>query len=149
MIKQLSFADAKFMAELHAQGFDNPWPQSDFENHIDNPLDIALGCFDDKNLCGFIIVRAQQDQAEILTIVIGEKYRSQGLARKLLENTEQHLTSQGVEILFLEVAKDNTSALHLYKNTGYQSCGTRPGYYRRNHGRVDAILFQKHLKLAY
>ena len=145
MIQELSISNAQHMADLHAQGFDNPWPHSDFENHINNPLDTIFGFFEQEVLRGFIIIRAQQDQAEILTIVMGKKSQGKGFAKELLQSAEQNIVGLGVEILFLEVAKDNTSAIKLYQNSGYQNCGTRPGYYRRSHGRVDALLFQKHL----
>lgn len=145
MIQELSISNAQHMADLHAQGFDNPWPVTDFENHINNPLDTALGLIEQETLCGFIIIRAQQDQAEILTIVMDKKYQGRGFAKELLQSAEQKISGLGVEILFLEVSKDNTPAIKLYRNAGYQNCGTRPGYYRRSHGRVDALLFQKHL----
>lgn len=145
MIKELSLSHAQHMADLHAQGFDSSWPAADFKNHINNPLDTVLGLMKQEVLCGFIIIRAQQDQAEILTIVMDKKHQGRGLAKELLQSAEQKIAELGVEILFLEVAKDNTPAIKLYQNTGYQNCGTRPGYYRRSRGRVDALLFQKHL----
>ena len=109
MIKELSISNAQHMADLHAQGFDNPWPQSDFENHINNPLDTTLGLIEQEVLCGFIIIRAQQDQAEILTIVMDKKSQGKGLAKELLQSAEQKIVGLGVEILFLEVAKDKYS----------------------------------------
>ncbi|MBL4869574.1 MAG: GNAT family N-acetyltransferase [Robiginitomaculum sp.] len=133
------------MADLHAQGFDHAWPETDFIAHLNNKLDIALGSFEGDHLCGFILIRAQDDQGEILTIVVEAGQQGAGLGEKLLRAGESAAKTNGVEIIFLDVAKDNQAALALYKNAGYQICGQRPGYYRRKRGRVDALLFQKHI----
>ena len=145
MIKALTQDAAAQMACLHAHGFDHAWPDTDFSAHINNTLDIVLGSFDGDSLCGFIILRAQQDQAEIITIVVGNLWQGRGHGKTLLRTGEHEARKQGVEIMFLDVAKDNQAALALYKNSGYQLCGQRPGYYRRKRGRVDALLFQKHI----
>ena len=145
MIKTLTLDDVPSMTLLHTQGFDRPWPEQDFMGHINNELDFALGVFGKGFLCGFILIRRQDDQAEILTLVVGERYRGGGHGKKLICAGENLANEQGAEIMFLDVAKDNAPALGLYKGTGYQNCGQRPGYYRRPHGRVDALLFQKHI----
>ena len=145
MIKQLAHAHAKNMADLHMQGFEKSWSQQEFKNHIDNPLDTVLGYFGQDTLCGFVVLRCQHDQAEILTIIMDEKYQSKGLAKNLLQQVEQGAAKQGVDVVFLEVAKDNLAAIKLYQSTGYYQCGIRPHYYKRAQGRVDALLFQKKL----
>ncbi len=145
MIQQMSHTHAKNMADLHRQGFEKSWSQQDFKSHIDNPLDTVLGYFSQGTLCGFVVLRCQYDQAEILTIIMGKKYQGKGLAKKLLQQVEQDAAKQGVDIVFLEVAKDNLAAIKLYQNTGYHPCGIRPHYYKRAKGRVDALLFQKKL----
>ncbi len=152
---------AEHMATLHALCFDKPWPAGDFTAHIENNMDTVLVIENEPQrdgfgaVLGFIIIRTQEGQAEVLTIAVHPKLHASGLGTALLEmgmktivwrnyQTKEKLMSPA-EILFLEVAKDNESAISLYKNFGFAHCGTRPGYYRRAKGRVDALLFQKHL----
>ena len=143
MIKPVPLSYAPQMAALHKDGFAKGWPEGDFSAHIENPLDDVLGYFDKDILGGFIIMRTGDDQAEILTIVVGKARRRDSLGVQLLRAGEQASTARGADIIFLEVAKDNPAALTLYRQAGYQPCGVRPRYYRRPRGRVDALLFQK------
>jgi ribosomal-protein-alanine N-acetyltransferase len=41
--------------------------------------------------------------------------------------------------IYLEVAEDNALARALYEKAGFVVNGTRPAYYRRKNGAVDAI----------
>ena len=137
------------MVEIHAASFSQNWSVQDFETHLAMPSDDVIGIEKQGKLLGFIIIRTVEDQAEILTIVVTADSKKKGLGAQLLQNAEERLLKRGVEIVFLEVAVDNIAALGLYKKHGYQQCGKRPGYYRREIdgkiGRVDAILYQKHL----
>ena len=58
---------------------------------------------------------------------------------------EVQAKARGVEIVFLEVAQDNTAALALYKTTGYDAIGMRKNYYKRAGGRVSAVTLRKQL----
>ena len=136
----------RFMAELHQDAFEHGWPASDFVDHINNPSDDVLGFWGESGLDSFIISRTQDDQSEILTIAVSKGRRGQGLGADMLGEAEMALLQRGAEIVFLEVAKDNAAAIGLYAKSGYVRCGVRPGYYRREKGRVDALLYQKHLE---
>jgi len=134
------------MQKLHSDSFHAPWPETDFVAHIDNEIDDVLGVVNGGELHGFIVVRTLDDQAEILTIVVAYDRRGQGLGKRLLAAGEAAVQQNGADIIFLDVAKDNIAATALYENYGYQRCGTRPGYYKREKGRVDALLYQKKLE---
>ena len=48
--------------------------------------------------------------------------------------------------MFLEVAKDNASALALYERFGFVEVGERAGYYHRSDGtRATAIIMRRAL----
>lgn len=129
------------MVTLHALGFDAGWPGADMAAHV--ARDIVLGT--GSPLTGLIIIRAIEDQAEILTLTTRPDMRGQGLARSLLDAGESQAGFSGVDIMFLEVAEDNEAAINLYKRAGYEAFGRRPAYYRRMNGRVAALTFRKKL----
>ena len=144
-IEKLPTEYAEQMANLHALGFAPAWPVKDFIAHCESEFDDVRGVMVADRLVGFVVLRAQQDQAEVLTIIVDPKKRGLGLGASLLEGAERAAQQNGVEIVFLDVAKDNLAAISMYRNAGYVQCGVRAGYYRRVGGRVDALLFQKHL----
>lgn len=55
-------------------------------------------------------------------IVVLDKYRNQGIGRKLLEEIHRLASELNCSKLTLEVREDNLSAQHLYKSMGYIEC---------------------------
>jgi len=141
MIRRLTASDAADMAKLHLKAISPSWPATDMVDHL--ARDICMGSVDP--MIGFVILRPASDQGEILTIVTDPAHRRSGIARALLEAAEQTARSEGVGLVFLEVAEDNEPAITLYRSSGYKPMGRRPAYYRRENGRVAALTFRKKL----
>jgi len=137
------------LVDIHASAFSPGWSADDFTTHLDLTSDDVLDIVQDGEVCGLVIIRTAVDQSEILTIVVAPTHKRKGLGSSLLQMAEDRALERGADIMFLEVAADNPTAMAMYKAVGYHQCGTRPRYYRREIdgivGRVDAILFQKHL----
>jgi len=142
-MRRLRAQDAQAMADIHAQSFDRPWPALDMAVHTQR--DLCFGIERNAELAAFIILSCAAGQSEILTIATAETARRKGLAGQLLHDMRAELESQKVTEIFLEVAEDNHAAMALYKKSGFQPIGRRPGYYRRAEGRVAAITFSKKL----
>ena len=141
MIRQLDPSDMTLMAKLHGLGFDNAWPETDMSEHLKQDFCLGLGT----PLKAFVIFRCAADQAEILTIITAPENRKSGLARQLLQYSEDVLCGREIDIVFLEVAEDNAAAIALYSGLGYEQFSRRPAYYRREEGRVAALTFRKRL----
>jgi ribosomal-protein-alanine N-acetyltransferase len=142
-MRQLTAKDARDMAAIHAESFETSWSALDMTTHVRR--DMCLGVEQDAKLAAFIILSSAAGQAEILTIATAKENRRMGLGRELLSQALDHLQDQEITEIFLEVAEDNHAALALYKKSGFQPIGRRPGYYRRAEGRVSAITFSKKL----
>ena len=137
------------LADIHASAFSPGWTADDIAAHMDLASDDVIDIAEDGLVCGFAIVRTAVDQSEILTIVVAQAHQRKGLGWALLQLAETRALERSADIMFLDVAADNPAAIHLYEKNGYHQCGKRPGYYRREIGgklgRVDAILYKKHL----
>ena len=142
-MRQLSGADARDMAVLHAQSFERPWDALEMAAHTQK--DLCFGLETDGELAAFIIISRAADQAEILTIATAAQSRRKGLGKTLLSEAVAHLKEADVSDLFLEVAEDNAAAIALYRRAGFDPIGRRPAYYRRAKGRVAALTFSKKL----
>lgn len=134
-------ADPAELAQLHAEAFDAPWPESAFADLLAQPGVVALSEPD-----GFILIRTVADEAEILTLAVRPLARRRGLARRMVESAAVLANREGASHLFLEVAEDNFAARALYAATGFQAVGGRAGYYARAGGaRVDALVLSRPL----
>jgi [ribosomal protein S18]-alanine N-acetyltransferase len=131
------------MAALHAAAFagSRPWSAAEFAGLLENP-----GCFAVGTLDCFALVRVVLDEAELLTIATHPACLRQGLARACMTNWIGLAQQHGATRAFLEVATDNVPAIALYQASGFESCGTRLGYYRReNAACVDAQMMARDL----
>ena len=139
--KRLNVDAANAMAAIHKTAFATSWTSEDMVSHCQKDFCLGIG----EPLQAFAIIQHVADQAEILTIVTAPQYRKKGLAKRLLSEIEYELGKAGVEIIFLEVAEDNPSAIALYKRCGYEQFGKRPAYYKRPNGRIAALTYRKKL----
>ena len=146
-VRRLTLADdnSEALAALHQECFSPGWEPVDFDGYLSRDTDDVLGLYIKGRLAGLSVLRTVIDQADVLTICIGKKYRQKGAGRILLARSEAAITARGADIVFLDVAEDNLGAIALYRHAGYVQHGRRSGYYRRRGARIGALLFQKRL----
>ena len=131
------------MAALHRAGFtqSRPWTEAEFTGLLAVPSTFACG-----DARGFALVRVGADEAELLTLTTHPEHRRQGVARALMDQWQARASAQGATRAFLEVAADNTPALALYAQAGFQRAGLRRAYYARPQGiAADAVVMTRAL----
>jgi ribosomal-protein-alanine N-acetyltransferase len=131
-------ADAPAMASAHAQAFDSPWDEMDFEDLLDGEGIFAF-VVQGEDPAGVLVGRAIAGEAEILTVGVAPWARRQGVAKALMAAAIGAARNAGAADMFLEVDVDNGSAVALYESLGFVRSGLRKGYYDRGaDGRADA-----------
>ncbi|WP_068879103.1 GNAT family N-acetyltransferase [Phenylobacterium sp. CCH12-B4] len=120
-------ADAPDMAAVHAQAFDKPWDEADF----DALLDGGSGVF------GFVV--RGEDPAGVLVC----RTRRRGVGQALMTAALGVARQAGAQAVFLEVDVGNSGAVALYERLGFHRAGLRRGYYDRGAaGRADALVMR-------
>lgn len=139
--------DAPALAALHAQSFPAPWSSEEIRALLEGPGAFGLVACDGKDrVIGFLLARAIEGEAEILTLAVDPKLRRQGVGAALVETAVGLAGAAGSSALFLEVATDNEPGLGLYQAAGFCRAGFRPAYYRRADGeQVDALVLRRDL----
>ena len=99
---------------------------------------IRLAAFANGKIAGFVIAHLDTERKEtfghIITVDVSPAYRRQGIAQKLLQETEAIFKDHGIKECRLEVREDNAAALNLYRKLGYQKAGTLKRYYGNTNG---------------
>ncbi len=151
-VRPATAGDAPLLATLHAPSFpEEPWPADAFAALLDSPGVFGLIGFADSSpdrpdrARGFIVCRMAADEGEILTLAVLPGHRRAGLGGRLLAGALARSAAWGTGTFFLEVAEDNPAALALYRGAGFEPVGRRPGYYRRDTGRVAALVLARRL----
>src|SRR5690606_34765411 len=78
--------------------------------------------------------------AYLLKILVAPNARGQGLAAKLMDQSQEWLSNEGYDSGVLEVSVDNEAAINLYKAQGWQDLRRIRNFYRDG---TDAISMQK------
>lgn len=92
-----------------------------------------------ETVCGIASMYCVFDEGQIMNIAVLPDYRKQGIASQLLDELLRVAAEKHCEILTLDVAENNFSALALYKKQGFCEIGRRKRFY----GDCDAILMEK------
>ena len=135
-------------AELHGGAFAHGWSEIEFERLMAAHASHADAALDGKTLAGFILSRVAADEAEVLTMVVGARWRGRGVGRALLDRHLDRLSATGARTLFLDVNADNAAARALYARTGFAEVGRRKAYYAAPPGapRADALILRRSLR---
>ncbi|WP_293347789.1 ribosomal protein S18-alanine N-acetyltransferase [Phenylobacterium sp.] len=135
-------ADAPAMASAHAQAFDSPWDEADFEDLLD-----STGVFGfvvrAEDPAGVLICRTIAGEAEILTVGVAPWARRRGIGQALMTAAIGVAREAGAQAMFLEVDVANDGAVALYRRLGFERAGLRRAYYDRGaKGRADALVMR-------
>lgn len=143
-IEMADSQDAEQLTKLHAEGFFRGWSEPDFVAYIGNKdTPIYVVCDKHRKIAGFSILRVQNDECELLTIVVSKRFRGKKLGNALMKAMWQDLFYSPVTKMFLEVDEDNESAKNLYAQYGFAQVGTRRGYYARPDGHTATALVMR------
>ncbi len=147
-IEFAQISDAKNLAKLHGEGFFRSWSENEFLQMLSdkqkNPCLIA--CDKKRKIAGFIMLRQMGEEAEILTIITAKKWRKKGVGKALMRAAIDYLTMSPVRKFFLEVAKENKSAISLYQQFGFEKVGERENYYiLENDKKASALIMALNL----
>jgi len=112
------------LAALHADCFERAWDAATLSNMLASP-----GTFAFVHADGFVLARAVDYEAEILTLAVRPAARGKGLGRALLQAAINKARDLAAQTLFLEVGADNPHALALYAGLGFAKVGARKAYY--------------------
>jgi len=106
---------------------------------------IALVAEANGDVAGFIVAQVEIENnmlyGHIITINVAPIYRRKGIASRMLKETEDILKQKGITECHLEVREDNTTALKLYQNRGFQKISRL----KKNYGKKHGLYLKKNL----
>lgn len=92
-----------------------------------------IGAFAGKQLVGSGSLsgkpRRMRHRTELGLSVLKE-YWNRGIGSLLLESLIKYAGENGIELIYLDVRNDNTSAIHLYEKYGFRKTGRCPAYFK-------------------
>ena len=129
-IRSARLVDAEALAFLERRCFGDPWSAVAFREVLE--LSGGFGLVADRaaTVVGYLLGREIFGEGEILNLAVDVHRRRNGIGGSLLRAGLAHLTTRGIEQVFLEVRESNAAARGLYLAHGFRPVGHRPDYYR-------------------
>jgi len=122
--------DAAALADIDNSAFPDGWNADFYQDECGNPVASLYVAEKAKEILGFILFWSTPPEAEMLRMTVAARHRNRGIAEKMLAETLESLSGEGVRRVFLEVRRSNYTARRLYKGRGFMETGARPKYYR-------------------
>lgn len=115
---------------IETDAFALPWSFASIKKDVlENELSLYIvGLVEDKviSYAGFWRVL---DEAYIMNIAVVHHYRNKGIGGAMLNELLNIAKNKGVKSISLEVRENNSPAIRMYKNAGFNIKGMRKGYY--------------------
>lgn len=144
MIRDIVDGDLETIATMEKGAFSNPLSHDDLASlYVRKAFRGFVILGEDDRPAGYVLFLVAGGLADMLSIGTAPVMRRRGLASRLLKESLRRLAGDSVDRVMLEVAVDNVAAMALYTGLGFREAGRRDGYYRRQDGRVDAIVMSR------
>ena len=136
----MEMEDSKYFRELG-------WSKKQITSQFNKKINYSFGAFYKKKLLAFIIgdlISIEKvSEYEILFLYVKKTHRRKGLANQLVDYCSNLENKIKLKKIFLEVAKNNISAVKLYKKNNFKIINVRKNYYNINNQKIDALCYIK------
>ena len=129
IVKAMQEGDLDQVVKIEEQLFSMPWTYEGFLGGMNQMGSIFLVAKMGEKVVGYLGMYCAFDEAEITNVGVDKKMWNQGIGQILMDAALKQARQEKIEHLILEVRKSNTQAIHLYKKTGFEEIGLRPGFY--------------------
>lgn len=139
-VSKMSSDDIEQVIEIESEAYgEHHWSKSAFYDEMQNNL---AKYYVAKTLEGELVGYAGTwhiiDEGHITTIAVKKSHQRQHIGEAMIIKILEDCYSAGVKYLTLEVRVSNEAAISLYTKYGFNSLGTRKGYYQNNN--EDALI---------
>lgn len=139
-ISKMTKDDVEDVVNIESEAYGkHHWAKSSFYDEMSNNLaKYYVAKTTDGQLVGYAGTWHIIDEGHITTIAVKNKYLRNHIGEKIIQAIIDDCYKNNIKYLTLEVRVSNTPAIKLYEKYGFQSLGTRKGYYQDNN--EDALI---------
>ena len=139
-ISKMSAEDIENVVQIEAEAYgEHHWSKSSFYDEMQNNLaKYYVAKTSDGELVGYAGAWHIIDEGHITTIAVKKSYLRKHIGEAIIVKIIEDCYKEGIKYLTLEVRVSNEPAIGLYTKYGFNSLGTRKGYYQDNN--EDALI---------
>lgn len=139
-IKKMTKDDVESVIAIEEEAYGkHHWTKASFYDEMSNNLaKYYVAKTREGEIVGYAGIWHIIDEGHITTIAVKKDYLQNHIGETLIYQIVEDCYKDKVKYLTLEVRVSNEPAIKLYKKYGFQSLGTRKGYYQDNN--EDALI---------
>ena len=139
-IKPMTQDDVEAVIKIEEEAYGkHHWAKTSFYDEMSNNLAKYYAAKTlDGELVGYAGTWHIIDEGHITTIAVKKDYLRNHIGEAIIKQIIDDCYKNGIKYLTLEVRVSNIPAIKLYEKYGFQSLGTRKGYYQDNN--EDALI---------
>ena len=139
-ISKMTVDDIDMVSEIEADAYgEHHWSKSSFYDEMNNNLaKYYVAKTENGELVAYAGAWHIIDEGHITTIAVKKTYLRNHIGEALIVKILEDCYTNGIKYLTLEVRVSNEPAISLYTKYGFNSLGTRKGYYQDNN--EDALI---------
>ena len=139
-IEKMTKEDIESVVQIEAEAYgEHHWSKSSFYDEMQNNLaKYYVAKTIDGELVGYAGTWHIIDEGHITTIAVKKSHLRKHIGEAIIQRILEDCYKEGIKYLTLEVRVSNTPAINLYTKYGFNSLGTRKGYYQDNN--EDALI---------
>ena len=139
-ISNMTADDIDKVVEIEAEAYgEHHWSKSSFYDEMNNNLaKYYVAKTASGELVGYAGTWHVIDEGHITTIAVKKSHLRQHIGEAIIIKIVEDCYKAGIKYLTLEVRVSNEPAINLYTKYGFNSLGTRKGYYQDNN--EDALI---------
>lgn len=134
--------DAAFKLQTLCHAF--PWSRGQFADCLTPPYFAEQLVLDDM-VIGYYVGLKVSVECTLMDIGIHQDYRGKGFGCAVVKRFLRACNRQQAAEAWLEVRCSNSTAIHLYRQLGFEDIEVRKAYYPAAEGREDAIIMKLEL----
>ncbi len=128
---------------MEVESYPDAWSRELFLPEINNRAGKFFVFFIEDTLIGYAGYWLGGEEAHITKFTVAPTLRQRGLGTLFMYYLFEQIKKEGVQRIILEVREMNYPARCLYEKMGFQTIGTRIGYYART--RENAVVMVRYL----
>ncbi|CAB4343457.1 MAG: ribosomal-protein-alanine N-acetyltransferase [Actinobacteria bacterium] len=144
-MRPMTSADLDVVMDIERELFgSDAWSRDLFQAELDEvpaTRRVMVACVDD-TVVGYVSLRIVPPEADVNTIAVAVSSQRQGIALLMMKWLISQARADSVRDIFLDVRSDNSVAIALYDNLGFQRIDKRKNYYGND---IDALVMRLRL----
>lgn len=141
IIEEAKVQDLRAIFEIENRSeLSNALTQQDINSWLMDKNYVTFVAKAEGEVVGFVILQ-KTDEINIVNIAVKREYRNKGIGTKLIDAAEDFAKECNIEVLSLEVSKQNITAYLLYDKMGFMLRRERKNYYADGSTALEMFKF--------